>query len=266
MIGQENIKEKLISLYNQNKLPKVIIINGARGYGKKELIKWFSETTNIPYKLFENKIEDIKKALDCAMNEFTISFYVFNSIEQMNATQNKTSQNALLKFLEEPPQNAYIFLLCRDKSLLLPTILSRAITIDLESYSREQLKNFGDNELALNIFNCPGDLIKSKNLDVEKLVQDTNKIIDLLDKASVSNALNLSKYIKIKEEDDGYDLDLFIKALKFSFVQKYKENKNERLKQMFDTFYKSLNHLKINNKYFMDNFVINNYREIKGWK
>jgi len=265
MIGQNNIKQKLISLYEQNKLPKVIIINGPKGSGKKELVKWFSQNSNIPFKLFENKIDDVRSAIETSLNEYTPNLYVFNNIEQLGASQNKASQNALLKFLEEPPVNIYVFLLCKDKSLLLPTILNRGIVLDLENYTKEELQNFNDNELALSVFNTPGDLIKSKEIDIEKLVADTNKIIDLLDKARISNALTLSKYIKIKDEDEGYDLDLFIKSLKYCFVQKYKENKSERLRQMFNTFYNALNHVKINPKYFMDNFVINNYREIQSW-
>ena len=42
------------------------------------------------------------------------------------------SQNALLKILEEPPQNTIIMILTPQKEMLLPTILSRCKIVDLK--------------------------------------------------------------------------------------------------------------------------------------
>ncbi|PLK59073.1 DNA polymerase III subunit delta' [Candidatus Palibaumannia cicadellinicola] len=50
----------------------------------------------------------------------------------------KQGVNALLKIIEEPPNNTYFLLGCRDKSCLLPTLLSRCLCWQL-SYPDEAL-------------------------------------------------------------------------------------------------------------------------------
>ena len=47
------------------------------------------------------------------------------------------AQNCLLKTLEEPPEDTYIFLVTEHPEILLPTIISRCRTIRLKPWSRE---------------------------------------------------------------------------------------------------------------------------------
>lgn len=272
MIGQTELKTKLVDLYKNNKLPKVTILSAPSGFGKKEFVKWFSEATQIPYKLFGNSIEDIREAIETSQNEFTTQLYVFDNIEQSNGTLNKAAQNAILKLLEEPPLNTFIFLLCNDSNLLISTIKNRGVEVKFAGYSREELSAFNSNEIALDIFNSPKDLIEVKSIDINSLINDVTKIVDKLDIASVSNALKLNSYVKIKNKDgeydkeEGYDINLFIKALRYVLFKKYKETKDEKIRLKFNLLQKALNHLKNNSKYFMDTFIISNYREVKQWK
>lgn len=266
MIGQENLKKKFMELIKENKLPKVNILIGSRGCGKKEFIKWLSEQTSTSYKLFGNKIEDVKSAIETSLNEYTNQFYVFESIEKQNGTMNKPVQNAILKFLEEPPKNVVIFLLCQEEDLLLTTVHNRGIITKFEGYKREELEYFTSNKLALELFNCPGDIITYKDANLEELVSITGKIIDKLDIANISNALKLNSYVKTKyANEDGYEIDLFIKALKYSFYLKYKETKDENIRRKFYVFLDALNQVKVNEAFFMNTFIINNYKEIKQW-
>jgi len=55
-----------------------------------------------------------------------------------NMTEN--ASNALLKTLEEPTDKCFIFLLCKTKAVLLPTILSRCQFVQIANKSKEQLK------------------------------------------------------------------------------------------------------------------------------
>mgnify|MGYP003334792210 CR=1 FL=1 len=55
---------------------------------------------------------------------------------------NHASSNALLKILEEPPENAYIFLTTNNISQILPTIRSRAAKVSLPEPSLEESKAF----------------------------------------------------------------------------------------------------------------------------
>lgn len=61
--------------------------------------------------------------------------YIIEDADTMTAA----AQNALLIVLEEPPPDVLILLLCRDASLLLPTVRSRVQTLRMELFSREEM-------------------------------------------------------------------------------------------------------------------------------
>lgn len=61
---------------------------------------------------------------------------IINSADKMN----ENAANALLKILEEPPQNSVVFLLCQNMGKLLPTIKSRCRQIVIKPLSKEELK------------------------------------------------------------------------------------------------------------------------------
>lgn len=54
---------------------------------------------------------------------------------------NKSAQNALLKVLEEPPENSVIFLIVHDKKKLLPTIVSRCQEKKFSLVSKQEIES-----------------------------------------------------------------------------------------------------------------------------
>lgn len=263
MIGQQKIKDLFLRWCKDNKIPKVTIINAPQGCGKKEFIKWLSNETQIPYKIFDNKIDDIRNAIKCSQNEFTKQLYVFENLE--SGSNLKVVQNALLKLLEEPPKNINIFILCYDYNLLLPTIYNRGIKVNFQGYTREELRLFNDNDKLLDIFNNPRDLIYAKNIDIEQLLNLINKIVDKLDLANITNALKLNNYIYSKDNTSGYDINIFTQVLKYVLLNRYYQTLDDKYLNKFNLLQKSLDNLKVNNKYVLDNFLILNYMRNKGW-
>lgn len=64
--------------------------------------------------------------------------YIIDESEKMT----EQAQNALLKTLEEPPAYGIILLLTNNLSALLPTILSRCITLKLKSVAQNEIEEF----------------------------------------------------------------------------------------------------------------------------
>lgn len=52
-----------------------------------------------------------------------------------------TAQNALLKIIEEPPANVYFIITAQSKTVFLPTILSRVVSIGVSECSKEECIN-----------------------------------------------------------------------------------------------------------------------------
>lgn len=61
---------------------------------------------------------------------------IVDTMDEMN----RSAENAILKTLEEPPQNALIILLAHSPGRLLPTIRSRCLTLALRPVDNEQIK------------------------------------------------------------------------------------------------------------------------------
>lgn len=91
------------------------------------------------------------------------------------------AQNALLKVLEEPPDNTIIILSSETKETFLPTILSRCKVIELEQESQK----FTDKEikdLTEFIEKLPEMPISEKFKKAETLAKDKEKAINWVEK------------------------------------------------------------------------------------
>lgn len=98
------------------------------------------------------------------------------------------AQNALLKVLEEPPDNTLIILGSESKEVLIPTIRSRCQIIELEQETveitekdREEINSFLQNLPVMAI----GELLKKAEIlakDKEKAITWIEKVIILLHK------------------------------------------------------------------------------------
>lgn len=80
-------------------------------------------------------VRQIKESVYLKPVELQCKIYLLEQTECMTLQ----AQNALLKLLEEPPQNVYFFLLCDSATHLLPTVRSRAPALRLELFSEEKL-------------------------------------------------------------------------------------------------------------------------------
>lgn len=81
-------------------------------------------------------VEEVRKMCADAYirpNESANKVYIIKNAERMQIQ----AQNALLKLIEEPPQNILFVLCCERKDSLLPTILSRVTVYNLDSAEEE---------------------------------------------------------------------------------------------------------------------------------
>ena len=99
-----------------------------------------------------NSIRELRKSLYLKSNDIGRKMVLIFDAHLLTAGQAE-SANALLKILEEPPQNTTLILVTDKKNQLLPTILSRCQHIDFPPLTKEiikdtLLKNDIDNEFA----------------------------------------------------------------------------------------------------------------------
>ena len=87
-----------------------------------------------------NSIRELRKSLYLKSDDIGRKIVLIFDAHLLTAGQAE-SANALLKILEEPPQNTTLILVTDKKNQLLPTILSRCQHIDFPPLTKETIKN-----------------------------------------------------------------------------------------------------------------------------
>ena len=232
--GHEQIKQSLLNNFNNNKLHHGLLFVGNKGIGKFNLA--LDLATQIILSSSSNKDEDLQKIqsqahpdlliiqkeekkqsvsveavreinhylnLSAAISDHRV--IIIDAIDDLN----KSSNNATLKILEEPPQNVFLFIVNHNSAKLLDTIRSRCqiIKINNPSYQEFQtilqakiagiddkeikiLAKITDNSigLALEMSNCKAIDLYSH---ITQLILEKNEksILDLAKKISSDNVL-----------------------------------------------------------------------------
>ena len=164
VIGQEQITGHLQNAIRMGKISHAYIIQGEAGSGKKMLADIFATTLqceeggiepcghcqsckqalsgnhpDIRHLIHEKAtigVDDVRLQLnnDIMVKPYSRPYkvYIIDEAEKMT----EQAQNAMLKTIEEPPEYAIILLLTVNAKLLLPTILSRCILLNVRPVAR----------------------------------------------------------------------------------------------------------------------------------
>ena len=171
IIGQNHIKEHLQEAILSGMISHAYIFSGEKGSGKSMLADAFANTLlcergeaepcmvchackqfasgnhpDIRHLTTEKpdaiKVDEIRKQIinDVGIKPYSSEYkiYIIPDAERMNPA----AQNALLKTLEEPPSYVVIILLCSNELLLLETIRSRCVTLNLRPLKDAQVQEY----------------------------------------------------------------------------------------------------------------------------
>ena len=171
IIGHEQIREHLLASIQMNKVNHAYLLQGQTGSGKRMLADAFAQALlcekrtadacgtchsckqamsgnhpDIIYVQHEKpgliSVGEIREqvASDVFIKPFQgpWKIYIIEDAERMNAQ----AQNALLKTLEEPPAYVVIMLLTVNASLLLETIRSRCVLLDLKPVREQEIETY----------------------------------------------------------------------------------------------------------------------------
>ena len=178
VIGQEHITEYFKNAISQKKISHAYIIQGERFSGKEFIAKIFAaalqcerqgidpcgecrsckqaQSGNQPDIIYVGHekpnsigVDDVRGQIngDVAIKPYSSPYkiYIINEGEKLT----HQAQNALLKTLEEPPAYAVILILTTNLEGLLPTILSRCVTLRIKPVPDELVKEYLKKELMI---------------------------------------------------------------------------------------------------------------------
>ena len=218
MIGQYDVLRRLNSLIENNTLSRFLIMIGANGSEKNSIAPYIAERLDaICVEVDDCKVETIREICENAYKVSALTIYNIKDADQMSLQ----AKNSLLKITEEPPNKAYFVMTLEDYNNTLPTIRSRADMFFMQPYTSEQLTNYGKKQYGYNqeeldivikICQTPGDVDLLASYNTKDFYAFIEKTVDNITMVSGSNVFKMAKYIKFKDTDEGYDLQMFWRA------------------------------------------------------
>ncbi len=270
LIGFEKEYNDLLNRYESNNLPNSILIHGLNGIGKRTFLnKLVKNILNIEFKdnnldhhlnLFKNNthpnIKIIEKEIDSKTGKIKTNI-IIDQIRRLKTFLNSTSiiqnsskiviidsadylnissANSMLKILEEPKENTYIFLISNQISLLLPTIRSRCLKIKFNTHNlinftniiKDNIDGISNEEINFYFeltYGSPGTTILYYNNDFLDIFQLSIKC--LLSNDLDDDKINLSNILSKLTNDE---FNNYLSMLKFILIvaNKLKVNRDDK--------------------------------------
>lgn len=227
IIGQEQIREHLQNAISGGKVSHAYIINGEKSSGKEFISRVFAmalqcekggvepcqECRSCRQALSGNQpdiirlvhekpntisVDDVRGQIndDVVIKPYSSPYkvYIVEEAEKMTVQ----AQNALLKTLEEPPEYVVIMLLTSNMNMLLPTVISRCVVLNMKPVADRLIRKYlmetlqvPDYKAEVCVAFARGNVGKAKALAVSEEFENVK-----------AEALALLKYIQELELHD----------------------------------------------------------------
>ena len=237
IVGQQHVVNTLVNSINLNRIAHGYLLTGLRGVGKTTAARVFAKTLNclspidnLPCEKCQNCIE-IKESrsldvleLDGASNrgideireiKETVKYppvsskYKIFIIDEVHMLT-KEAFNALLKTLEEPPENI-IFILATTNAFKVPdTILSRTLRFDFKKFTNNQIQDHLISVLQKENFEYEDNAIEIISKKADGSMRDALSILDKI----ISYSNQSITYDLVKDSLGIIEEDVYLKLLK----------------------------------------------------
>ena len=237
IVGQQHVVNTLVNSINLNRIAHGYLLTGLRGVGKTTAARVFAKTLNclspkdnLPCGKCQNCIE-IKESrsldvleLDGASNrgideireiKETVKYppvsskYKIFIIDEVHMLT-KEAFNALLKTLEEPPENV-IFILATTNAFKIPdTILSRTLRFDFKKFSNNQIYEHLISLLQKENIEYEDNAIQIIAKKADGSMRDALSILDKI----ISYSNQCITYELVKDSLGIIEEDVYLKLLK----------------------------------------------------
>lgn len=246
VVGQDHIKTQLQGAIENNKVSHAYLICGENRSGKEFIAKIFAETLlceqkgtepcgechsckqaetqNHPDIIFVTHEKPIVIGVDDVRDGInnTVMIKPYNSpykvyIVEEADKMTPQAQNALLKTIEEPPAYAVFILLCSSTEVMLPTILSRCVVLNMKPVKDNEMRDYLMKQLGVPDYRAEiciafarGNVGRAKALasseDFDKIRKEALSLLKNIYDMEMAEVMEALKRIK----DYGFNIDDYL--------------------------------------------------------
>ena len=152
---------------------QALILSGASGVGKTYLAKEYSKMLDIiDFNVIDPKVEDIRQMIN---ESSQLDSLIVVCIENLDIGVPAASFT-LLKFLEEPKDNTYIVITCRNTNKIPDTIISRAPILSIPNMTEQDIESYAATLDSVKVEQVKADKTLWRCV---KSFQDLDTLIDM---------------------------------------------------------------------------------------
>lgn len=225
MIGQKTLLGKIDRLIAYS-LPRFIILCGPKHSGKHLIAKHIAKKLNATLVDSGIKVDEIRETISLAYKQSEPTVYLLADADKMSPA----AKNAILKVTEEPPRKAYFIMTLVDLNNTLATLRSRGAVLAMDIYNPSELRDYAESKgykvtldesvILMNICSTPGEVDTLSTYNITEFYNFVETVADNIGKVNGANAFKIGSRLSYKEEDEGYDVTLFLRALQHVYLSK----------------------------------------------
>lgn len=251
LYGNSVVWHNLVNDCLTNRVAHAYIFSGTKGIGKllmaKEYIKYILKANEVlSQRIDDNSFLDllyiskqdkseigidlIRKAGDFFKHtaaEGNDKFVIIDSADDLN----RNAANALLKILEEPAKNTYLFLISHSVKKLLPTIRSRCRIIKFSPLAVKDLKLlFPEYNISIMEDYIAGSVGRAQIVNEREVVKLYERILNLVDNYGIIEFNNFAELITKNNDQWIIVKDLLIYLI--NRCLKFISNKHDNMMEL----------------------------------
>lgn len=270
MIGQEHLLNDMKYLIDNSKFFRFSIICGPKGSGKKLLCQEVSRMMNCTTIMVPDvKVDTLRTMIQNAYTIKSKTLFIIPDADAMSLT----AKNAILKLVEEPPNNAYFIMTLESLDNTLPTIRSRAAVFTMDNYKITELQEYYKSKvpeykdtimLISDTCETPGDIDYMLSVGITEFYEYTKKVFENIAVVNGSNAFKIGSNLCLKENSTGYNLKLFLRTFKTLCFKQFLDTDNRtylHAMKITDEAIQKCEYKSVNNQMVFDMWILDIRKE-----
>jgi hypothetical protein len=220
MIGQERLLNRIDKMIDAG-FPRFTIICGNKNSGRKMIVNRIAKGLNAHLINSSIKVDDVREIIDLSYKQSEPTLYLLADVDKMSPA----AKNALLKITEEPPRKAYFIMTLQDINSTLATLKSRGTILNIDPYTPDNLLDYAEangyeltkeeQDIVSNICTVPGEVDLVVRYNISEFYDFVKTVVQSIGIVNGANAFKIGQRLNYKEDDGGWDISLFMRAVMY---------------------------------------------------